>query len=198
MLYIELQEAHLDNTTTPATPNQREALAALAVRASDGMTEDELARALKKDDALVSGMRELLKKLAREEPPPAPAKEPPKPQIAHADICIERVIGGRKFRFRGFIRDDDAYGYVFGDTMLERVRASGDTPNEEEDNEHLFSHLDEWRNDTELTAYYVVTNERRPGFSHYIRCFDRGFRERRWSYLDSGFDRLVLVACRAA
>lgn len=173
-----------------------ELMAALGQKLSTLSTE-VIARLHEKKDQLVQEFGDIAAKLG-EPAPLASAKEPPKPQTAHADICIERVIGGRKFRFRGFIRDDDADGYVLGDTMLERVRASGDTPNEKEDNEHLSAHLDEWRNDTELTAYYVLTNERHPRDSRCVRYFNRGDRGRGWGHLDVGFDRHGLVAGRAA
>lgn len=128
---------------------------------------------------------------------PAPA-EPAKPKPAHADICIERMIGGRKFRFRGFVRNDDKDGYVYGDTMLERVRATGDTPAEREDNDHLEQHRGEWVYDLKLNHYYVMTNERRPGNSRAVRFFDCAYRESHWYNLDLSFSPDDLVVCRAA
>lgn len=180
----------MTNTATPATSNKRqEFAAALAERILRALPEDttdaDIGLLTEKAEEIVAPAAKLALGIIR--PPPKPAE--------HADICIERVIGGRKFHFRGFIRPTDTDGYVLGDTMMDRVRATGDTPTDGSD--HLEEHRSEWVNDPELADYYVVTNERHPEVSRLVRCFFRGDRERFWFNLDGRFSRDDLVACLA-
>jgi hypothetical protein len=120
---------------------------------------------------------------------------PTKPQPSHKDIRIKRVIGGKEIVFVGFIREDDTDGYVLGDTMMKRIQDTGFVPLN--DSGHLEAHRDEWVDDPELALFYVVTDERPPGNSSAVCCFNRGHRERYWRNLDFRFYRRDLVACRA-
>lgn len=147
---------------------------------------EELSRALRV--ALAEGPRQTQ---ANDDQQSAPAE----PQTSHADIRITRMIGGQEIVFVGFLRHDDADGYVLGDIMLERVSDAGFEP--VKDSSDLEAHKSEWANDPELAPFYVVTNERHPEYSRGVRCFDRDDRERYWYGLGDRFDRGVLVACRA-
>jgi hypothetical protein len=190
----------MSGTVRQMTPGQAKELAIILAQAGlTDLTYEQAERLLANKGELNAGVRALQSNLAAvdsvdDQPTPA---EPPKPQIPHAEICIERMIGGRKFRFRGFIRDDDKDGWIYGDPMLERVEKSGDTPTNKTDNEHLQEHREEWINDPELAPYFIVTGERHPVFSRSVRYFYRSDRGRHWRNLGDRFHRHGLVVCRA-
>lgn len=179
------------DATAPATDTQIEELRlSLLQIVPEDATETQADLLIDNIEKVIRAAAPVALRITRTPPRAAPLA--PKPD--HSSLCFRREIGRRIFHFRGFLRSDDD-GFVTGEIMLERVRATGDEPAGSTDSEYLEDHRDLWVHDPELAGYRIVTGEHNPA-GNKVRYFGEEHRERHWSSIEGVFYKHHLVVCR--